>query len=178
MGIPSSYAIRQAVDAGNNFNEQLMGAVPGLQENAYGRYLTDFQNRVGALGQLSQDRETDYNQWLQNYQLEQKIQQQNFDNALSLYKATGKLTPEIAAALGIPYVAPSSGGGSSGGGTKNFIYEAADRARRNGVADAVAWVNTAVGPTERDRVLARANAQGVGKTNHYQNVLNSGYYKK
>lgn len=105
MGIPSSYAIRQAADAGNSYNEQLMGAIPGLQENAYNRYLNEFQNRVGALGQLSTDRETDYNQWLQNYQLEQKVKQQEFDNAVALYKAIG-LTPEIAAALGIPYVAP------------------------------------------------------------------------
>lgn len=105
MGIPSSYAIRQAADAGNSYNEQLMGVIPNLQENAYARYLNEFQNRVGTLGQLSSDRETDYNQWLQNYQLEQKVKQQEFDNALALYSAIG-LTPEIAAALGIPYVAP------------------------------------------------------------------------
>ena len=106
MGIPSSYAIRQAADAGNAYNEQLMSAIPGLQENAYGRYLNDFQNRVGTLGQLSADRETDYNQWLQNYQLDQKVKQQNFDNAVALYQITRQLTPEIAAVLGIPYVAP------------------------------------------------------------------------
>lgn len=107
MGIPSSYAIRQAMDAGNAYNEQLMQAVPNLQENAYGRYLNEFQNRVGTLGQLSKDREMDYAQWLQNYQLQEKVKQQNFDNAVALYRATGQLTPEIAAALGIPYVAPA-----------------------------------------------------------------------
>lgn len=125
MGIPSSYAIRQAVDAGNAYNEQLMGAIPGLQENAYGRYLNDFQNRVGTLGQLSADREADYNQWLQNYELDQKIKQQNFDNAVALYRLTGVMTPEIAAALGIEYQAPAAavyydGGYGDGPGRSNL----------------------------------------------------------
>ena len=109
MGIPSSYAIRQAVDAGNGYNEQLMQAMPNLRENAYGRYLADFNNGVAGLQQLGSDRELDYNQWLQNYQLEQKVKQQNFDNAVAQYRLTGQLTPEIAAALGIEYKAPAFG---------------------------------------------------------------------
>lgn len=116
MGIPSSYAIRQAADAGNAYNEQLMNGAMGLQENAYGRYLTDFNNRLSTLGQLGEDRQMDYNQWLQNYQLDQKVQQQNFDNAVQLYRATGQLTPQIAAALGIPYVAPAAAYSDSGFG--------------------------------------------------------------
>jgi len=180
MGIPSSYAIRQAVDAGNAYNEQLMGTIPNLQENAYSRYLNDFQNRVGTMGQLSTDRETDYNQWLQNYQLEQKVKQQEFDNAVALYKAIG-LTPEIAAVLGIPYVAPRSGVGDSSvgyGGSKNFIYEAADVASKYGVNEALKWINSQTNVTQNEKVQATANAQGVARTNHYQNLLNSGYYKK
>lgn len=114
MGTPSSYAIRQAADAGNAYNEQLMNSGMDLQENAYSRYLSDFQNQVSALGQLTKDKQLDYQQWLQNYELEQKTKQQEFDNAVALYKATGRLTPEIAAALGIPYIAPRSSGGSSG----------------------------------------------------------------
>jgi len=179
MGIPSSYAIRQAVDAGNAYNEQLMGAVPGLQENAYGRYLNDFQNKVGTLEQLGDDRDTDYRQWLQNYQLEQQVKQQEFDNAVALYKATGRMTPEIAAALGIAYTAPASDNGSTGpGGSRNFIYEAADVARKYGVSEALKWINSQPNVTPNERVQATANAQGIGMTNHYQNLLNSGYYKK
>ena len=106
LGIPSSYAIRQAADAGNSRNEQLMGVIPGLQENAYGRYLADFQNTLNVLSQLSEDRDLDYAQWLQDYQLQEKVKQQNFDNAVALYKATGQMTPKIAAALGIKYVPP------------------------------------------------------------------------
>lgn len=119
MGIPSSYAIRQAADAGIGYNEQLMNSAMGAQQNAYNRYLTDFNNQLATFGQLGEDRDLDYNQWLQDYQLQQKVQQQAFDNAVALYKATGTLTPEIAAALGIAYVAPraiSSGSGSPGGG--------------------------------------------------------------
>ena len=103
MGVPSSYAIRLASDSGNAYNEQLMNAVPGLQENAFGRHLNDFQKNLSAFTQLSEDRALNYAQWLQNYQFEQKMKQQKFDNAVSLYMATGQLTPEIAAALGIPY---------------------------------------------------------------------------
>lgn len=114
MGIPSSYAIRQAADAGNGYNEQLMNSGMGLQENAYSRYLSDFQNQFSTLGQLTDDRKLDYEQWLQDYQLQQKAQQQAFDNAVALYKATGKLTPEIAAALGIAYTAPKRSSSSKG----------------------------------------------------------------
>ena len=116
MGIPSSYAIRQAADVGNAYNEQLLNGAMGAQQNAYNRYLTDFNNLLSTFGQMGEDRDLDYNQWLQNYQMEQKVKQQAFDNAVALYRATGTLTPEIAAALGIEYVAPSAdyGTGSPG----------------------------------------------------------------
>ena len=117
MGIPSSYAIRQAADAGNAYNEQLMNGAMGAQQNAYNRYLTDFNNQLATLGQLGEDRNLDYNQWLQNYQLEQKVKQQAFDNAVALYRATGTLTPEIAAALGIEYIAPRANAGTGGPGS-------------------------------------------------------------
>ena len=114
MGIPSSYAIRQAADAGNAYNVQLMNGAMGAQQNAYNRYLADFNNQLAVLGQLGEDRNLDYSQWLQDYQLEQKVKQQAFDNAVALYRATGTLTPEIAAALGIEYVAPQTSSGEGG----------------------------------------------------------------
>ena len=137
MGIPSSYAIRLAADSGNAYNEQLMNAIPGLQENAYGRYLNDFQKNLSAFTQLSEDRALNYAQWLQNYQLQQKIKQQTFDNAVSLYMATGQLTPEIAAALGIPYEDTAvyyDDGSYYGGGGGNFgdtLDAAIKEAQRN-----------------------------------------------
>lgn len=109
MGVPSSYAIRVAADAENGYNEQLMGAMPDLQGNQYARYLQDFANKVSKLGALETDRAGDYDQFLKEYQLGQQKKQQAFDNAMALYQITG-LTPEIAQILGVPYVAPGSGG--------------------------------------------------------------------
>lgn len=109
MGVPSSYAIRVAADAQNGYMEQLMNGMPALEGNAYNRYLQEFAGKMAALEALNADREMNFNQWLQNYQLEQQRKQQMFDNALTMYGVTG-LTPEIAAILGVPYDAPSGGG--------------------------------------------------------------------
>ena len=91
-----------------------MNGMPTLQDNAFSRYLQGFRNDLGALGQLQEDKQLDYNQWLQNYQLEQQRKQQIIDNALAMYQTTG-MTPEIAAALGVPYVAPSYDAGAGYG---------------------------------------------------------------
>lgn len=104
-GVPSSFAIRSAADAQNGYIEQLMNGVPTLENNAYSRYLQEFEAKRAELDVLKGDRDLDYNQWLQNYQLEQQRKQQTFDNAMALYSVVG-LTPEIAAILGVPYMQP------------------------------------------------------------------------
>lgn len=108
-GVASSYGVRAASDAGNQLNQDLNAAIPGLRKTAYQEYLGDFEGKIQGLGALEEDRAFDYQKWLQDYQLKEAAKQQEFENALALYKQVG-LTPEIAEILGVPYVAPSSGG--------------------------------------------------------------------
>lgn len=126
MGVPSSYAIRAAADTQNGYMEQLMNGMPTLENNAYSRYLQEFAAKLAGFDALKADREVDYNQWLQNYQLEQQRKQQMFDNALTMYGVTG-LTPEIAAILGIPYD-QSGGGGEDDDGPSGIYLSPEDRA--------------------------------------------------
>ncbi len=185
MGIPSSYAIRQAADAGIGYNEQLMNGAMGAQQNAYNRYLTDFNNQLATFGQLGEDRDLDYSQWLQDYQLQQKVQQQAFDNAVALYKATGTLTPEIAAALGIAYVAPADASGYSGdpggGSTKRLenILNQATSGYAPQLGDSLVYdrtlnnmLNSAVqsGEISSQQAAALKNTYGLtGLQNKYKN---------
>lgn len=113
-GVASSYGVRTAADAGNQYNQELNAAIPGLRKTAYQEYLGDFEGKLQGLGALEQDRAFDYQKWLQDYQLKEAAKQQEFENALALYKEVG-LTPEIAAILGVPYEEPSSDGGGGGG---------------------------------------------------------------
>lgn len=115
-GVASSYGVRAASDAGNQYNQELNAAIPGLRKTAYQEYLGDFESKLQGLEAMEEDRAFDYQNWLQDYQLKEAAKQQEFENALALYKQVG-LTPEIAEILGVPYVAPSSGGGGGGSGS-------------------------------------------------------------
>ena len=117
-GVASSYGVRAASDAGNAYNEELNGQIPGLRKTAYQEYLGDFNQKLQGLTALEEDRAMDYAGWLTNYQLQQAAKQQEFENALALYRQIG-LTPEIAAILGVPYVEPGGGGGGGISGPKD-----------------------------------------------------------
>ena len=121
-GVASSYGVRAASDAGNTYNEQLNGQIPDLRKTAYQEYLGDFDQKLQSLAALEEDRAMDYEAWLTDYKLQQAAKQQEFENALALYKKVG-LTPEIAEILGVPYVAPSGGGGGGKAPKKNVDYQ-------------------------------------------------------
>ena len=108
-GMASSYGVRAAADAANAYNEELSGSIPGLRQTAYQEYLGDFEGKLQGLQALESDRQFDYAAWLQDYQLQEAAKQQEFQNALAMYKLVG-LTPNIAAVLGVPYVQPTAGG--------------------------------------------------------------------
>lgn len=112
-GVASSYGVRAASDAGNQYNQELNASIPGLRKTAYQEYLGDFEGKLQGLGALQADRDFDYAKWLQDYQLKEAAKQQEFQNALAMYERYG-LTPEIAAILGVPYEEPSSGGSRYG----------------------------------------------------------------
>lgn len=113
-GVPSSYAVSAAQQAGNYYTGQLNDAIPTLQQNAYQRYLSDYNAKLSAFDAMSTDRNFDYNAYLQEYERKQ----QKWNNALTLYQM-GQRTPEILAILGIPEETMAGGGdsGSSSGGS-------------------------------------------------------------
>lgn len=119
-GVASSYGVRAASDAGNQFNQDLNAAVPGLRQTAYQEHLADFDAKLQGLTAMEEDRAFDYQKWLQEYQLKEAAKQQEFENALALYKVAG-LTPEIAEILGVPYVV-SGGEGGTYRGDKKLTY--------------------------------------------------------
>lgn len=126
-GVANSYSLRAAADAGNTYNENLNAGVTDLRRNAYQEYLDAFEGKLQGLSQLGEDRAFDYQEWLQQYQLQEAAKQQEFNNALALYEQIG-LTPEIAAILGVPYEEEeSSGSGSGGGGTNYDDYTVANK---------------------------------------------------
>lgn len=139
-GRTSSYAMTAAQQAGNYYAGQLADILPNLAEDAYSRYLSDFNSRLSSLEALNTDREFNYQQWMNDYNMLQNSlgnyqgqdatdyqryldevnqKQQAYENALALYNSLGYATPEVAEILGISAgsAATSAGsGGASGGG--------------------------------------------------------------
>lgn len=126
-GVPSSYAMTAATQAGDYYAGQLSDRVPELYDNAYNRYLSELGLDIDALGAMEQERVFDYNSYLEEYEREQ----QKVANALGIYQATGQMTPEMAEILGLSGGLPegtvtgTAGGsgsgstGSTGGGGNN-----------------------------------------------------------
>ncbi len=76
-GIPSSYAVSAASQAGNYYASQLADKVPELYEMAYQKYLGEYQERLDKL-QLLQDREQfEYSKYLD--ELEKYESDRNFN---------------------------------------------------------------------------------------------------
>ena len=66
-GRPSSYAVSAAQQAGNYYAGQLSDIIPTLEQNAYSRYLSDFNNRLSSLSALESDRSFDYQDYLNRF---------------------------------------------------------------------------------------------------------------
>lgn len=118
-GIPSSYAVGAAEQAGNYYTGKLNDVIPQLFSDAYSQYMNDFNQKVNALGAMDADRQFDYSAFLGG--LEQK--QQQWNNAVAMYQLLGYNAPqEYLDILGIQkpvntgYVESS---GNSGGKRKN-----------------------------------------------------------
>ena len=90
-GQANSYAIAAAQQAGAEYAGALAKEIPGLNSDAYNKYLAQLSADQAAFGQLATDRETERAQHQQTYQ-----------NALGLYQLLGYATPEIAKILGLP----------------------------------------------------------------------------
>lgn len=68
-GRPSSYAVTAAQQAGNYYAGQLSDIIPTLEQNAYARYLGDFNSRMSSLGALETDRAFNYENWMNEYNM-------------------------------------------------------------------------------------------------------------
>ena len=86
-GAPSSYAVTAAQQAGDYYSTKFADLVPGFEQTAYQKYMTEFEK------QRAED-------------------QQKWQNAFNLYKTLGYATPEIAEILGLNSGAVNVGGGT------------------------------------------------------------------
>lgn len=82
-GIPSSYAVTAASQAGDYYASQLTDKIPELYEQAYNRYM-------------------------QEQQLERQKQQQEYDNAMSMYQTYGYVPEQYAGVLGMKAGTPTA----------------------------------------------------------------------
>ncbi len=129
-GRPSSYAVTAANQAGNYYAGQAADKLPELEQNAYQRYLSDFQANLSSLGAMQTDRQTGYNEWMDqynmlqnslgNYQNQEATAYQKYldriANAMGLYSTLGYATSDVRKTLGIPKEIKQSGvsyGGSA-----------------------------------------------------------------
>lgn len=95
-GRASSYAMTAAQQAGNYYAGQLSDVIPTLEQNAYDRYLGDFNRKLSSLGALESDRDFDYQKWMNeynmlqnslgNYQGQDETDYQRYLNALELQR--------------------------------------------------------------------------------------------
>lgn len=84
-GAPSSFAVTAAQQAGDYHLTQLADREVDLEQNAYQRYLNDYQKQISDLGVLTDQKEFDYAAYLAQKEQEQK----NLQNAMALYQTYG-----------------------------------------------------------------------------------------
>lgn len=65
-GRPSSYAVSAASQAGNYYAAQAADKLPELYQQAYQRYLQDYQNKLGLLSAINQRANTEQGIWAGN----------------------------------------------------------------------------------------------------------------
>lgn len=132
-GVPSSYAVSAAAQAGNYQKSKWAAEVPQYEANAYARWRQEAQDKLGAYEtvaaaeqqQLQNDRyDKEYADkradlaWERNYQKEQNDR----TAAMNLWKAQGTASPQVAAVLGVPVGAAYNGSGGSGSGSSGKEY--------------------------------------------------------
>lgn len=79
-GIPSSYAMSAAGQAGNYYAGQLADKIPELRGQAYNEYLNDYDMLLRSLGAMDTDRGQEYQEYTDRYGRMQK----NLNNLLGL----------------------------------------------------------------------------------------------
>lgn len=80
-GVPSSYAVTAAQQAGDYHVAQLADREAELEQTAYQRYLQEFQKNISQLGALTDERDFDYTAYLNQIQKDREDMQ----SAINLY---------------------------------------------------------------------------------------------
>lgn len=93
-GVPSSWAIGAADQAGNYYTGKLNDVIPTLYSDALNQHLQEYNANLNAFAAMKDERDFDYNAYLQEW-----------NNAMQLYNM-GIRTPEIYKILGIPEPEP------------------------------------------------------------------------
>lgn len=65
-GVPSSYAVSAAQQAGNYYAAQMSDKLPELYNQAYNRYLQEYQNQISALSAVNNAERLRHDVWLGN----------------------------------------------------------------------------------------------------------------
>lgn len=85
-GRPSSWAVSAAAQAGNNYNAQLTDKIPELYQQAYNRYMQEFQNNA-QMAQLYQTQDAqDYNRFSQERNFGYQQMQDRLNNYMTAWK--------------------------------------------------------------------------------------------
>lgn len=80
-GMPSSYAMTAAAQAGNNYAAQLSDRLPQVYQDAYNRYLKEYERQMGLSDQYAGYDQTEYERW--NDQQGRNLELANAYNLLS-----------------------------------------------------------------------------------------------
>ena len=201
-GYGNSYAQMAGQQAYQGYLQGLTDKIPELAQLAYDRYNqqgADLYQRYGLLNTQDQgayDRwMNDYNRWLteRDYIAGRYDTERGYD--YGMYRDTvgddqwKAQFDEDLRRYNLTHGGGGGGGGYSGGGgnyyasdtgnsgSGNFAFEAADEALASGMNGAISYINEQTNATARDKNIALENAQGVGMTQPYQNLLDK-YYKK
>lgn len=78
-GMPSSYAVTAASQAGDYYASQLADKIPELYDMAYNRYLQEYQMKLSGLNAVQRQEQTEYGRYLD--ELGQYNTDRNFDYA-------------------------------------------------------------------------------------------------
>ena len=84
-GLPSSYAVGAATQAGNLYAGKLADRVPDLYETAYGNYLNEYNRKLSDLSALQNADATEYEKYLNEYSRKQNADAAAYEKYLNEY---------------------------------------------------------------------------------------------
>lgn len=99
-GIPSSYAVGAAQQAGAYYASQMADKFPELEQQAYQRYLNERAATLQGLEALSADREDAYSKYLKQQAMEQQAAQEAAQRSLTSGEVDADTKADIEKAFG------------------------------------------------------------------------------